>query len=157
MNTLQGSPEQIAEAESLLERHRDLIGQVIAMLRHDATTSSHAVEAAGATIVGFEDLRDTGVSEDVIATAKFGSPGIERLQDGYNLNSAIVYQYLAMAFKAMAPVVRRFPKGFDPNPEEWRRVEDNLFERVRRRFPAGFEPNPAEWRYVRDNLYEKIR
>ena len=156
MNTLKGSPVLIAEAKSILGRHRELIDQVIAMIRHDATTNSQAAEVAGAVIAGLEDLRNTDVSEDVIETAKFGSPGIERLQVGYGLNSAIVYQYLAIAFKAMAPVVRRFPRGFKPNPEEWRWVEDNLFERVRRRFPAGFEPDPAEWRYVRDNLYEKI-
>ena len=143
-----------------LAQHRILVDKVMTMIRSDAASSPQVAEVAGSIIVGLKKLRDTEDFSDVIDHAQQGVSDVDRLQSGYGLASreaAIAYQYLVIASKAAAPVFRRFPRGFEPNPEEWRRIDDNLFERVRRRFPAGFEPDLAEWRQVRDNLYEKIR
>ena len=143
-----------------LDQHRILVDKVITMIRSDAASSPQVDEVAGSIIAGLEKLRDTEDFSDVIDPVQQGVPDVGRLQNGYGLASreaAIAYQYLVIASKAAAPVFRRFPRGFIPNPEEWHPIEDNLFERVRRRFPAGFEPDLAEWRQLRDNLYEKIR
>lgn len=143
-----------------LDHHRILVDKVMTMIRSDAASSPEVAAIAGSIIAGLEKLRDTEDSSDVIDPAQQGVPGVDRLRSGYGLASreaAIAYQYLVIASKAAAPVVRRFPRGFEPNSEEWRQIEDNLFERIRRRFPAGFEPDLTEWRQVRDNLYEKIR
>ena len=143
-----------------LDHHRILVDKVMTMIRSDAASSPEVAAIAGSIIAGLEKLRDTEDSSDVIDRVQQGVPGVDRLQSGYGLASreaAIAYQYLVIASKAAAPVVRRFPRGFEPNSEEWRQIEDNLFERIRRRFPAGFEPDLTEWRQVRDNLYEKIR
>lgn len=143
-----------------LDHHRILVDKVMTMIRSDAASSPEVAAIAGSIIAGLEKLRDTEDSSDVIDRVQQGVPDVDRLQSEYGLASreaAIAYQYLVIASKAAAPVVRRFPRGFEPNSEEWRQVEDNLFERIRRRFPAGFEPDLTEWRQVRDNLYEKIR
>lgn len=143
-----------------LEQNKILIDKVITMIRSDAASSSQFAAVAASIIAGLEKFQDTENSSDVIDSAQQGIPDVDRLQSVYGLSSretAIAYQYLVIAYKAVNPVVRRFPRGFKPNSEEWRQIEDNLFERIRRRFPAGFEPDATEWRQIRDNLYEKIR
>lgn len=143
-----------------LERHRILIDKVKTMNHGGAATSPKVAIVADSIISSLDILRDSGFSSVVIDRrnrAALMLPAFRGSTAQRHAEPQSPSKYPVIASKAVKHVIRRIPQGFKPHPEEWRQIEDNLFERIRRRFPAGLEPDAAEWRQIRDTLFEKIR